>query len=74
MTWNLRVVRTLDEDLLEKVLEIREVYYDDNGDVMGHCIAAMAGDDIEDLKTYLEWALDSLKKPILEFTDDDVSE
>ena len=74
MGWNLRVVKTLDENLLEEILEIREVYYDDNGAVMGHCTAAMAGDNIEDLRTYLEWALDSLKKPILEFIDDDVSE
>jgi DNA topoisomerase VI subunit A len=74
MTWNLRAVKMLDDNQEEKYIEIREVYYDEHGVEMGHCEAALCGESIEDLETYLGWALEGLKKPVLEFKDDDVSE
>ena len=74
MTWNLRLVRMFDEFEQEKYIEIREVYYDEEGEPYGHCEAAMCGENVEDLKTYVEWSLEAFKKPILEFKNDDVSE
>lgn len=74
MTWNLRAVKMFNEYDQEKYIEIREVYYDEKGVEMGHCEAALCGETLEDLQTYLQWALEGLKKPVLEFKDDDVSE
>ena len=74
MTWNLRAVKMFDEFEQEKYIEIREVYYDDDGEPMGHCEAAMCGESLDDLQTYVEWALEALKKPVLEFKEQDVSE
>ena len=67
MTWNLRVVDMGDEN--ESYLEIREVYYDTMGKPMGHCPAAIGGEDIEEMRQYIKWAQDALDKPVLTFKD-----
>ena len=74
MTWNLRVVNMQAEDSEnpfqnEPYLEIREVYYDQIGKPIGHCPASIGGEDIEEMKTYIEWAQEALKKPVLTFND-----
>jgi hypothetical protein len=67
MTWNLRLVNMLGED---PYVEIREVFYDHDGSLLGHTTATMGGEDIEDIRTYLKWALEALDKPILNFGDE----
>ena len=66
MTWNLRLVNMLGED---PYVEIREVFYDHDGSLLGHTTATMGGEDIEDIRTYLKRALEALDKPILTFGD-----
>jgi hypothetical protein len=68
MTWNLRLVSMEDEDFPEEpYVEIREVYYDQLGKPLGHCLAAMGGKDIAEIKQYLLWAIEALDKPVVTF-------
>ena len=67
MTWNLRVVNMSDDH--EEYFEIREVYYDPIGKPMGHCPAAIGGEDIEEMRQYIKWAQEALDKPVLTFKD-----
>jgi hypothetical protein len=39
------------------------------GKPMGHCSASIGGKDIEEIETYIKWALDALNKPVLSFGD-----
>lgn len=71
MTWNLRLVKIIsDEYPDENYVEIREVYYDQIGKPLGHSTATMGGEDSNEIRTYLGWALEALDKPILNFGDD----
>jgi hypothetical protein len=65
MTWNLRLVDLTEDE--NPYVEIREVYYDQLGKPIGHCSATMGGENKEEIKTYLKWALEALEKPVLYF-------
>lgn len=63
MTWSLRVVKTSTKD--EDYYEIREVYYDPMGVLLGHTPATVSGESIEEIREYLQWMLDSLDKKVI---------
>jgi hypothetical protein len=65
MTWNLRLVDVSEDG--EKCIEVCEVFYDTMGKPLGYTPATMAGEDIEDIRTYIKWALEALDKPVLKF-------
>jgi len=67
MTWNLRLVEIPDDEYPS--IEICEVYYDTMGKPLGYSAASMAGEDREEIKQYLLWALEALDKPVLKFKD-----
>ena len=68
MTWNLRLVQMSNDECLDDFyMEIREVYYDQIGKPLGHCRATAGGEDAEEIKQYLTWALEALDKPVLTF-------
>jgi hypothetical protein len=70
MTWNLRLVNMSDPEYPnDPYVEIREVYYDQVGKPLGHSTATMGGENKEEIKRYLEWALEALEKPVLKFKD-----
>jgi hypothetical protein len=56
-----------DEYLDDLYIEIREVYYDQLGKPLGHCRATSGGENIEEVRQYLTWALEALDKPVLTF-------
>lgn len=70
MTWNHRVIRYEDGSL-----EIVEVYYEDDGSLMGYSDAtvyARADDEggaPDSLQRQVAWFLDSLDRPILDVGD-----
>jgi hypothetical protein len=66
MTWNLRLVN-LTETPDEPYIEIREVFYDQLGKPIGHTTATMGGEDKDEIRAYLQWALEALDKPVLKF-------
>ena len=51
----------------ESYIEIREVFYDALGKPLGHTTATMGGENLEEIGTYLKWALEALDKPVLTF-------
>ena len=70
MTWNLRLVKMEYEEFPdEECVEVREVYYDYIGKPIGHCTATMSGENAQEIKQYLEWAMESLIKPVLSFRE-----
>ena len=70
MTWNLRLVNMTDPEYPdESYVEIREVFYDTLGKPLGHTTATMGGEDVKEIRQYLEWALKALDKPVLTFGD-----
>ncbi len=68
MTWNLRLV-DMTETIDEPYIELREVFYDQVGKPLGHTTATIGGENLKEIKIYLEWALQALEKPILKFKD-----
>jgi len=70
MTWNLRLVELVEEECQDDLyIEVREVYYDQLGKPLGHCRATMGGETAEEIRRYLNWALEALDKPVLTFGD-----
>ena len=63
MSWSLRVVKTSAKD--EDYYEIREVYFDSMGVLLGHTQATVGGESIEELREYLTWMLESLSKKVI---------
>ena len=64
MTWNLRLVNMGGND---PWVELREVFYDHVGKPIGHTLALVSGENIDEIKTYLIRAVEALDKPILTF-------
>jgi len=68
MTWNLRLVQMSNDERLNGVyIEIREVFYDNLGKPLGHTRATAGGENVEEVRQYLTWALEALDKPVLTF-------
>jgi hypothetical protein len=68
MTWNLRLVEMVEEECQDDLyIEVREVFYDNLGKPLGHTRATMGGEDVEEVRRYLTWALEALDKPVLHF-------
>jgi hypothetical protein len=55
----------------ERYIELREVFYDQLGKPLGHGSATVGGENVEEIRQYLTWALEALDKPVLNFGDDD---
>ncbi|CAB4129392.1 hypothetical protein UFOVP118_32 [uncultured Caudovirales phage] len=61
--WNHRVVNLDDDD--EVSLEIREVYYDQEGNPYGHCGAEVFGTDLQELDRVMTRMRQAFDQPIL---------
>ncbi len=67
MTWNLLFVMiAFDPD---PYMELREVFYDENGLPMGHARASVSGESMEDITPDLDWALEATIRPVLRDQD-----
>ncbi len=78
--WNHRVVKKIYENG-EEEYSIREVFYNDAGEIYGYTInpVDLVCETLENLREYIQWCLNCLDKPILEdgkveFASDDVSD
>jgi tetrahydromethanopterin S-methyltransferase subunit H len=67
MTWNLRLVDVSEDG--ENYIEVCEVFYDTMGKPLGYTPATMSGENVEDIRNYVEWALEALDKPVLKFKE-----
>lgn len=68
MTWNLRLVDVSEPDG-EDYIEVCEVFYDNMGKPLGYTPASMSGETKEEIRTYIQWALEALDKPVLKFKE-----
>jgi hypothetical protein len=67
MTWNLRLVDVSEDG--KEYIEVCEVFYDTMGKPLGYTPATMSGENTEDIRTYIKWALEALDKPVLKFKE-----
>ena len=69
MTWNHRVVHRVIQG--DDFYGIHEVFYDDEGrpDMMTERAVGVCGDNLEELQQTLEWMLQAMDKPILEYDE-----
>ena len=68
--WNHRVIElTSEEDWGDRWLEICEVYYQDDGSLLGYCKVTAGEESLEDLKEMLQRMSECLNKPILQQQD-----
>jgi hypothetical protein len=68
MTWNHRIVSTIDETGSE-YLELVEVFYDSDGHPYAYGRATIGGEDVDGLYTQVEWFKKSLDLPILKYPE-----
>lgn len=73
MTWNLRLV-DLSEPDGEEYVEVCEVFYDNMGKPLGYTPATMSGENKEEIKQYINWALEALDKPVLKFKENNANQ
>jgi hypothetical protein len=69
MIWNYRLIDLSHENGGEPWVELHEVFYEDDGTLMGYTSISPGGEDIADLKQSLEWMLLALDKPVLSVKD-----
>ncbi len=65
MSWNYRVVR-FDDAVEGEYLEIKEVYYDNDGGLMGYCDATVGAGSIEGIIEVLEMMKTDAHKAIID--------
>ena len=65
MTWNIRIVKYLEEG--EAILVLAEVYYNTQGKPCGFTSAIAMGENTDELHTYVDWMKEALAYPIIEF-------
>ena len=71
--WNYRVMNVDESEEEDTSLEMREVYYDKQGEPYGHCSAEVFGNDLEEMDRVLTNMRQAFDKPILtkaDFTGD----
>lgn len=68
MTWNYRVIHSLDVGDSD-VYAIQEVYYGKNGKPTAYCDASVLGDTVEGVGMVLDMMKAALDKPVLEESD-----
>ena len=67
--WNYRIVNMDSEDDNKVSLEIREVYYDRQGEPYGHCGAEVFGNELGELDQVLTNMRQAFDQPILTKAD-----
>ncbi len=69
MHWNYRLIDLSHENGNEPWVQIHEVFYEDDGSLMGYTPATIGSEDAQELATTLEWMSMALDKPVLKVTD-----
>lgn len=69
MHWNYRLIDLAHENGGEPWVQIHEVFYEDDGSLMGYTPATLGSEDPTELRTTLEWMARALDKPVLKVTD-----
>jgi len=67
MSWNYRVMEFEDDG--EKYYEIKEVYYNRDGSLMGYCNASISGSSLGDVIKVLDMMKIDAHKTVLKLSD-----
>lgn len=67
--WNMRLVRFNDVFEDSYYLALREVYYENDGTLSGHCEFHNTFDTVEDVEMFIAQVKDATKKPVLDETE-----
>jgi len=69
-SWDYRIIKRIWYNKLHEdhqdMFDLREVYYDENGDVDYMTDAYITEHSIEDMRETLKWMLESLDKPVID--------
>ena len=68
MTWNIRVVKYIEEG--KPILALAEVFYNTHGKPCGFTSASAEEESIDDLHQYVDWMKEALAYPVIEFDKD----
>lgn len=74
MYWNLRMVDMSHDNQGDPLIEICEVFYDDDDRPMGYAKASLMGETEEELAQYIKWCIEAMKDPVLKQSDFDGKE
>lgn len=69
MHWNYRVVFMEDDKWGDQWQELREVFYNEAGEPVGHSGTTVMGDSPEEIRECLEWMQEATTKPVLKGED-----
>lgn len=69
MHWNYRLIDMSHNNAGEPWLELHEVFYEDDGSLMGYTPVSTGSESVEDMKQTLEWMMQATKEPVLRVTD-----
>lgn len=69
MNWNYRLIDLSHENGGEPWVELHEVFYEDDGSLMGYTPVSAGGEDAQDLRQSLRWMMDALDHPVLRVED-----
>jgi hypothetical protein len=64
--WNFRLVDLSDENGDEPYIELREVFYDDEGVPIGHGSPAIGSESVESMREVMRWHTLALDKPVMQ--------
>lgn len=69
MHWNYRLIDMSHDNAGEPWLALHEVFYEDDGSLMGYTPVSTGSESVEGMKQTLEWMLLATEKPVLRVTD-----
>lgn len=69
MHWNYRLIDLSHENGDEPWVQLHEVFYEDDGTLMGYTPVSMGAESVTEMRTTLEWMALALDKPVLKVTD-----
>jgi hypothetical protein len=64
--WNFRLVDLSDENGDEPYIELREVFYDDEGVPIAHGKPAIGSESVESMREVMRWQALALDKPVMQ--------
>lgn len=65
MNWNFRLVDISHENDNEPCIALREVYYDDDGAILGYCEPCTVADNLEGITWLLKTYQEAFNAPVL---------
>lgn len=69
MNWNYRLLDRTEENGGYPLIELVEVYYEEDEGIRGYCAVKCISDDVEEMRQTFAWYALALDKPVLKLSD-----